>query len=75
MLEKEEYIESMAEKLQLDQVISRSKELWRNSSNEQLKFRRPASQGGLTGRTTKRSSRTSLKQQLIHNLNLNTMMQ
>ena len=75
MLEKEEYLETVAEKMPMDQVIDQSKELWRNRSNDQLKFKRPASQGGLSGRTTKRSSRTSLKQQLISNLNLNTMMQ
>lgn len=61
MLEKEEYLENMAEKLSIDQVIGRSRDLWQNSSVEQLKCRRPVSQGGLTGRTTKRSSRTSLK--------------
>ena len=63
MLEKEEYVETQAEKVKLDDLLNHSKELWRNGSNESIKPKRPTSQGGLTGRSsTKRASRISLKQ-------------
>lgn len=76
MLEKGEYLENQAEKMKLDDLLNHSKELWRNGSFESIKAKRPTSQGGLTGRSSnKRNNRISLKQQLISNLNLNTMMQ